>query len=62
MVQLIVIEKEERTAVFEEIEQQIISHLVPKDRDDAKDVVLEVRAGTGTAKKGTLITLKILVY
>jgi peptide chain release factor 1 len=42
--------KDERTEclnVLEKLEADSIVHLLPKDQDDAKDVIVEVRAGAG---------------
>ena len=47
MLSLIQLEKDEYLQSFGELEDQMMTQLVPRDVDDGKGVVVEVRAGTG---------------
>lgn len=48
MIALIAAEKENCIQKCEEYEMLIMGHLVPKDDDDSKGAVIEVRTGTGS--------------
>lgn len=52
IVELAEMELEELVAKREELEEEIKFLLVPKDPDDDKDVILEIRAGTGGEEAG----------
>lgn len=47
MLQLAVMEREEATAELSTVEDTIVAQLTPKDDADDRNVILEVRAGTG---------------
>ena len=49
MIALIAAEKESCIKKCEEYEMLIMGHLVPKDDDDSKGAVIEVRTGTGSS-------------
>lgn len=47
MVEMAEMEQEEATARIPELEEEIKIMMIPKDPEDAKNVVVEIRAGTG---------------
>jgi peptide chain release factor 1 len=47
MRELAKMQKEESESKIEELEEKIKFALLPKDKDDDKNIILEVRAGTG---------------
>lgn len=47
MIELVRSEREELTQVKSNVEEQLMETIVPKDLDDGKGVVVEVRSGTG---------------
>ena len=48
MLSLIVADITENEKLLEDCESRISNQLVPKDSDDERGVIVEVRAGTGT--------------
>lgn len=47
MIELARLEREELEQSLKSIESDLVKLLTPKDKDDEKDIVIEVRAGTG---------------
>ena len=55
-------ELEEIQPVLEELELEIQKLLIPKDQEDTKDAVLEVRAGTGGDEAGLFVGDLVRMY